>query len=543
MKKYNFKFNKKYIIASSVLLLTCSAACTKLDEDIFSEISTEKTEFTEDDIRSLVAPVHASLRSLYWGWDGLFDIYEESSDLIMTPFRIGTGWGDYYISMHKHTFNPSISHFYGLWYNAYRGIGSANQVLDLESEAVTSYIPEMRAMRALFYYFLLDNFRNIPLETTQKLPGGYLPPQVDPQEVFDFIVSELEAVKDDLGDGTTNFGHMNRYAANMVLAKLYLNHNAWFNTTDNSYYEKALAEVNEVINSGKYSLSANYEDPFKSEISSNPEVIFGIPFDFTYASGNYLSNKALHGGSAATFGLSGAPWNGSCAIPQFIDTYDEDDERLAKTWLVGQQYSQSGSLIYVGAEPLVYTKDVSSIDNPGAYQFEGARFRKYEIVAGNVGTYGDDVPLFRLTDAYFIKAECLLRLETDEQTAADLVTEVRKRAFTANPDKAVRTIAQLKGGSVYNYGHYENGVWETVEGGSDVVLGGLLDDLAWEFVGEHHRRQDLIRFHLSNGNNVYLGKSWFCKDAEGNNASHKNIFPIPKNFMDSNVSFVQNPGY
>ena len=58
----------------------------------------------------------------------------------------------------------------------------------------------------------------------------------------------------------------------------------------------------------------------------------------------------------------------------------------------------------------------------------------------------------------FIKAECLLRLggynDETEQTAADLVTEVRKRSFKSAA-KATRTVAQLKGGSTYDYGHRE----------------------------------------------------------------------------------------
>lgn len=50
-------------------------------------------------------------------------------------------------------------------------------------------------------------------------------------------------------------GKLNDYAINMLLAKMYLNHNAWFNDySDNSYYGKAIDEVNEVINSGKFSL-------------------------------------------------------------------------------------------------------------------------------------------------------------------------------------------------------------------------------------------------------------------------------------------------
>ena len=52
----------------------------------------------------------------------------------------------------------------------------------------------------------------------------------------------------------------------------------------------------------------------------------------------------------------------------------------------------------------------------------------------------------------FIKAECLLRLDQDKQTAADLVSEVRERSFPGNPAKAIRTVADLEGGSVYDYG-------------------------------------------------------------------------------------------
>lgn len=64
---------------------------------------------------------------------------------------------------------------------------------------------------------------------------------------------------------------------------------------------------------------------------------------------------------------------------------------------------------------------------------------KYEILSGDYGTSYDDVPFFRLADAYFIKAECLLRLGgyngESEQVAADLVTAVRQRAFKSDPVK------------------------------------------------------------------------------------------------------------
>ena len=133
-------------------------------------------------------------------------------------------------------------------------------------------------------------------------------------------------------------------------------------------------------------------------------------------------------------------------------------------------------------------------------------------------------------------------------------------------------MADLKGGSVYDYGvrEYTAGasgnaeidaaepqspaftyeeVWDdplfvkTLEGGADIELGGLLDDLAWEFVGEFHRRQDLIRFQCGNGQNVWNGKSWFSKRKEEKGVMYKNLYPICVSNMESNIKLVQNPGY
>lgn len=430
---------------------------------------------------------------------------------------------------------------------------------------------QLRFLRATVYYMLLDAFRNVPLETTRDVPDGYLPSQSSAQDIFDFCVTELSEIKDDLGTEHV-FGYPNRYAACMTLAKLYLNHNAYFDDDDNSWYEKAYTEVNEVINDGGYSLAENYLDNFKEDISSSPEVIFAIPLDITHASHNYLSAKCLPQTGLEAYGCTGGGWNGSCAVPQFIDSYDSEDKRLTDTWTGGIQYAavknsdgtytpQAGDPISFSADDwsgtgyLNYSKEVHSIDNPGAYQQEGYRFVKSEICSGTDGTYGNDVAFYRLADAMFIKAECLLRLggyngET-EQTAADLITEVRKRSFDSVA-KATRTVAQLKGGSVYDYGHreytcegYAN--WDrgsyvsTQEGGSDIILGGLLDDLGWEFVGEHHRRQDLIRFKMQDGRNVFNGKSWFCKDAT--QETKWNYFPLPKSALDANINLKQNEGY
>ncbi len=555
MKKNIFKST---IVSLAGVLIFTFGSCTDLSETIYDTLAAEKYEFTEKDAASMFSPVYSSLRSLYWGWNGYADIQDESSDLWCTPYRIGIGWGDLYVSLHKHQFHSQIGHFWTEWNYAYAGINACNKLLaDKAVQASEAATSQLRGYRALYYYILFDLFRNIPLDTTYDHPAGWMPDQADPQETWDFIIDELTDIKGKCGPDN-GMGQINDYAVNMILAKMYLNHNAWFNDhSDNSWYGKAIDEVNEIINSGRFSLAANYSDNFKEDISGSPEIIFGIPFENKYASGNYYANKWIHVAGRAVWDFNGWATGGSTALPQFLDTYDEEDGRFSSTWTVGQQYDRSGSPIMVEGQPLIYTREIHSIDNPGCYPFEGARLIKYEILSGDFGSAYDDIPFFRLADAYMIKAECLLRLggykgET-EQAAADLVTAVRQRAFKDNPTKAVRTVAQLKGGSVYEYGYRENqgkmgeeDIWVTTnEGGDDIEMGGLLDDLAWEFVAEHHRRQDLIRFRINGTNqNVYNGKSWFSKRAKTDPSdNHCDIFPIHKTFLDGNPKLVQNPGY
>ncbi len=555
MKNILYKSLIAILVCTSVFSIT---SCTDLDENIYDTIASEKYEFTEKDAASLFLPVYSSLRDVYWGWNGYNDIQGESSDLRCTPYRIGIGWGDLYVSMHKHQFHSQIGHFHTEWTSAYSGISACNELLDYESVQVSeSATSQLRGYRALYYYILFDLFRNIPLDTTFTHPEGWLPEQSTPQVTWDYIIKELNDIKGKCGEDN-GMGQINDYTVNMILAKMYLNHNAWFNDfSDNSYYGKAIDEINEILAANTYSLAANYSDCFKEDISNNQEIIFGIPYAEKYASGNYYANKWIHTAGRAVWNFNGWATGGSAVHPQFLDTYDEDDGRYNACWTLGQQYDQSGTAITVDGEPLIYTKELHSIDNPGCYPFEGGRLIKYEILSGDFGTSYDDVPFFRLADAYLIKAECLLRLggykgET-EQDAADLVTAVRQRAFKNNPEKAVRTVAQLKAGSAYDYGYLENqgklgeeDVWvTTTEGGDDIELGGLLDELAWEFVAEHHRRQDLIRFRIVGKNqNVYNGKSWFCKEAKTDPSDiHCNIFPLPKVALDGNLKLVQNPGY
>ncbi|SHF92301.1 Starch-binding associating with outer membrane [Mariniphaga anaerophila] len=527
---------KHYKTLLCILLITIFSSCTDLSEDVYDRIIAEETELTAKDLNSIIAPVYISLRNQYFGWHGFFDSQEECADLIVTPAR-PAGWvdGGVYQREHLHTWDFSQSHPARIWSSCFSGISNVNRALfqleGIELDNKESYIAELRGMRALFYYILCDNIGNVPIETKYEVPEGYLPTQNTRQEVFDFVISEINEILDVLPQGVdqSTYGRFTKWTGLMLLGKMYLNAEVY---TGTAQWDKCLNVVDEIIESDLFSLESSYKNNFKTKNDGSAEQIFSIPFDEIYAGWFHYHLKTLHPVSQDTYGLEAQPWGGSCAIPQFIDTYDPDDSRLKDTWIAGPQLTISGEpLMLSSGVQLDYTKYVNSVFE--TEENEGYRFGKYEIAIGALGQLSNDVPFFRYADALMMKAECLLRTG-DAHGAATIVTQVRQRNFASNPSKAIVNGAQLTAGSSYNYGVNEGGVMITEQGGDDIEFGGFYDELAWEFVGEHHRRQDMIRF------GTFTTKQWFSHTESDD---FRTLFPVPKTQMDKNLNLVQNPGY
>ena len=131
-----------------------------------------------------------------------------------------------------------------------------------------------------------------------------------------------------------------------------------------------------------------------------------------------------------------------------------------------------------------------------------------------------------------MKAECLLR--TNQPGAGELVTEVRKRAFKANPSKAIVTDDELKENSSYKWGVVEK--YQITDPGNQdpIEFGRLFDERCWEFVWEGYTRRDMIRF------GIFCKKSWLSHKPQGD---HRIVFPIPQRAVDANPKLTQNPAY
>ncbi|HEY4112322.1 RagB/SusD family nutrient uptake outer membrane protein [Puia sp.] len=536
---------KKLSIYTLLSGLLCFG-CTKVDNILYSTIDSDKFIPTKDDVNSLVGPAYATLRDLEMGWDAMYDLEEICADELVIPAR-PNGWvdGGVYKTMHLHTFNSLQPHIETVWADCYTGITNCNRVLfQIESGKIPvtdgkdAILAELRALRALYYYELCDNFGNVPLVTSYEVKVGELPKQNTRKEVYDFISSELHSTMPLLSPvvDKSTYGKMNRYAAWTLLAKLYLNAEVYTGTPQ---WDSCRIACDSVINSNKYILEANQEDVFKTDNENSQEIIFAIPFDEKYATGFNLVEKTLQPISQHTYNLQASPWGGICAIPQFINTFDSNDNRLKTNWIQGPQYdANSGQQLGCEYPPLStaghkleFINSLPGIDS--SQEIDGFRLGKYEFRMNALFDLSNDCPFFRYADVLMMKAEALLRTGQADDAAA-IVTQVRQRSFKANPIKATVTGAALIAGSGYKYGVAVNDKIAAPEGGADIKYGRFLDELGWEFAMEGRRRTDMIRF------GVFTKKSWLSHRPNGD---FRTLFPIPQDELDKNNNLKQNPGY
>jgi hypothetical protein len=210
--------------------------------------------------------------------------------------------------------NDLASYAYDRWtlwdYNLVRDINLALESIQeygvkLTDTQKAQFSAELRFIRAFHYFEIAKRMGGVPLITEQMIydysgdATSLRKPRAKEYEVYDFIASEMDAIKNSIGNGVSPT-RANRYTcfALKCRAMLYAGSLAKYNnlmgvpitTTGgevgipasmaNAYYSKALAAADSIILSGKYNLykkNANlgenfYEVTYKK--TNNQEVIF-----------------------------------------------------------------------------------------------------------------------------------------------------------------------------------------------------------------------------------------------------------------------------
>jgi len=223
---------KFYITLLSVIALSLTGLrCTKLDSKVYSQVVNDNFWQTPAQIAAGKAPAYSALQGL-GGNSGIYWENEISSDEMITPTR-GGDWGDggMWTNIWNHFETPgSAGASDWAWGDIFGGIGKCNYIiytlnnLNPAPPTLTADLAEMKALRSYFYYIALDLYGNIPYVTNFKQDPTTVA-TIPRAQVFDSLVAVLTEALPNLSTVTdiTKYGKVNKYFANCVLAKLYLN--------------------------------------------------------------------------------------------------------------------------------------------------------------------------------------------------------------------------------------------------------------------------------------------------------------------------------
>ena len=158
-------------------------------------------------------------------------------------------WGDPGIpAFNYNQWDASHPMLQGFYYRLYTGIAFCNHYLEVCAGMDATREAEVRFLRALYYYHLMDCFGNVPFATTLMSTP---PPQIERAALFEWIEKELLDVKDKMltpaarKDTDDGYGRADQDAANLLLARLYLNAEVY---TGSARWAEAKEYAEKVIN-------------------------------------------------------------------------------------------------------------------------------------------------------------------------------------------------------------------------------------------------------------------------------------------------------
>lgn len=217
------------------------------------------------------------------------------------------------------------------WKDMYDGVTKANHALqnigsaDMPEEDKDRYLAEVRFLRGLYYFHLLDFYGGVPIyDESWNLAETYdkmLEPRSSVEEVRSFILADLDFAVRHLPYSwdAADYGRATKTAAIALRGKVYLYAQEW---------TKAKADFEELVhNNSTYgcSLNSDYASMFKPDTDVNPEMIFFISNSGGAGDANDGMKMAFYHGNRSTY-ASG--WATSSLDPDFVDTYEMKDGKV-----------------------------------------------------------------------------------------------------------------------------------------------------------------------------------------------------------------------
>lgn len=537
------------ILFASFSLLSWASCSSYLEENPKDRLDEETAYSTLSDVQkngvlSLYNYVggYVDSQGLQGTGRGIYDLNTFTTDEAIMPTRGGDWYdGGFWQGLYLHRWGVNNEAIYATWEYLYRTVilcnGSLERIQDFAEkhpeENVADCVAEVRALRAMFYYYIMDLFGSVPL-IEKSDPAVEDIVQEKRSKVFNFIVKDLTESSSLLSEERSNqpgvyYGRMTQPVVWFLLAKLALNAEVYTDDdwTDGSrpdgksiFFEvegqrlNAWQTVNyycEKITAAGYTLEKDYKANFAVFNESSEENIFVIPMSKTLYTNQFIYLfRSRHYNHAKAYGLSGE--NGSSATKEVLETFGYDtpqvDARFDYCYFAGPVKDLEGNQILLddGVTPLVYEPWNVALDVSGKpyEKTAGARMKKYEVDKTGLKDgklLDNDIVLFRYADMLLMQSEAKVRNGENGDAELNLV---RSRVGMA-PRAA--------------------------------TLENLLDERMMELAWEGWRRQDMIRFGV-------FTRSYSCRpQLPGEENGYTTVFPIPEKVIDMNPQLHQHKGY
>jgi hypothetical protein len=502
---------KKILIP--VFALAFLASCDVLDKQPLPTIAPENFFQSASDAEAALTAAYDALQATGAYSQDLIVVGEMPSD------NTSTINGDV-TTLDRINWTPTTSQVNNIWRDAFVGINRANAVLkyvpnvDMPAERKNQILGEAYFLRALHYYNLVKLYGAVPLrlEPTESGAQSVISlPRTAPETVYAQIVTDLTTA-DGLAPAT-NANRITKGAVNALLTKVHLTQRQW---------PQAVAAANKVINSGSYSLLANFKGLYPAE-NRSPESILEVQNQGN-ADGNNILPDLLLPTPPATFSFP--KFNIPTAeLLQYADTTtyaagalkqtDKRWSRLSTTTVT------SDNIVYVRRDHASFI--LSSSSNPRASVNDLGPFVYKWPGAPNNFNSPDNTYILRYADVLLMYAEA-----ANEQggPSADVLAKLN----------LVRTRAGLAALTL-----------ASPQSASKKTMRDEIDrQRRLELAFEGERWYDLLRYARHNqveaGAHTITALDLIQQKLTRPDVNYL-LFPIPQGEVNNNAQLQQNPGY
>jgi starch-binding outer membrane protein, SusD/RagB family len=451
MKKINYK---SYILG--LALLGSMASCKKsfLDRRPEDQIVDANFYQTTDQVLAGTAPLY----NLVWF------AYNDKASHGLGDGRGGVLFsGSYQIENIEMRSTATTNEVNTAWQSFFNVIGQSNLVINNVNKYAGAGVPEnikqhaiaeARFMRGLAYSYLVQNFGAVPIITNNNtLLQDTTLARNTAESVWEFILRDIRFATENLPPSSLQVGRLNQWAAEGMLAKMYLTRSGVGSTNGarrQTDLDSAKYFAKRAIDNSGATLLQNYGDLFLTQNNNNKESVFALQWKYDGPWGNQNSVQAFLAFSPSITGF-GDGWGGDIGASKYImDKYDPNDKRRKPTFMyptdvypqISQTVPDPANPGKTKTQPLVVP--VQSKDANTGVQYNARAWVKKYVVgqpqdnAGKVLQQRTEINTYmlRLADLYLIYAEAVLgnNPSTNDPLALEYFNAVRERAGLSRKD-------------------------------------------------------------------------------------------------------------